>query len=98
MAVRMGQALIHLLEGAAGGEPVLATAKARLISVIILIMAVTFLEHIVEWKNPFDLLMFGVAIAVVALILYLRFGQAPSLAGNFYLIRRYGRWLVWATE
>jgi uncharacterized membrane protein YqhA len=43
--------------------------KARLSSVIILVMVVAFLEHLVEWKNAQDTLLFGIAVAVVSAIL-----------------------------
>lgn len=48
--------------------------KRKLVSVIILVMAVTFLEHFVQWKNPLETLMFGGATALVlaALILFIR--------------------------
>ncbi len=51
--------------------------KAKLSSVIILVMAVTFLEHVVEWKDPLDTLYFSLAIAVVSavLIAFSRFGE-----------------------
>jgi uncharacterized membrane protein YqhA len=40
--------------------------KAKLGSVIILVMAVTFLKHLVEWREPLNTLFFGIAIAVVS--------------------------------
>jgi uncharacterized membrane protein YqhA len=43
--------------------------KTKLSSVIILVMAVKFLEHLVEWKDPNGTLLFGIAIAVVSTIL-----------------------------
>jgi uncharacterized membrane protein YqhA len=43
--------------------------KTKLSSVIILVMAVKFLEHLVEWKDPYNTLLFGSAIAVVSAIL-----------------------------
>lgn len=43
--------------------------KAKLQSVIIMIMAVLFLEHLAEWERPLETLMFGAAIAVVTLAL-----------------------------
>ncbi len=48
--------------------------KEKLASVIILILAVTFLEHIVEWKDAKDTLMFGISIAAVliALVFYMQ--------------------------
>jgi uncharacterized protein (TIGR00645 family) len=43
--------------------------KTKLSSVIVLVMAVKFLEHLVEWKDPYNTLLFGLAIAVVSAIL-----------------------------
>jgi uncharacterized membrane protein YqhA len=40
--------------------------KSRLSSIIILVMAIVFLEHLVEWKDPLNTLLFGVAVALVA--------------------------------
>jgi len=50
--------------------------KAKLSSVIIVIMAVVFLEHVVEWKDAKAALLFGLAIALVsaALIALSHFG------------------------
>lgn len=50
--------------------------KMKLVSVIILVMAVTFVEHLVQWEKPVDTLLFGVATALVlsSLILYIRSG------------------------
>ena len=50
--------------------------KTKLGSVIILVMAVTFLEHLVEWNDPQGTLFFGIAVAVVSisLILFSHFG------------------------
>lgn len=50
--------------------------KAKLGSVIILVMAVTFLKHLVEWKDPQGTLFYGIAIAVVSasLIAFSHFG------------------------
>ncbi len=50
--------------------------KEKLGGVIILVMVVTFLEHLVEWTAPYDSLLFAVAVAVVsaALIALSRFG------------------------
>ncbi|MCS7262607.1 MAG: YqhA family protein [Aquificaceae bacterium] len=46
--------------------------KAKLASVVILILAITFTKNVVKWKDPVDTLLFGIAIAVVVgvLILY----------------------------
>lgn len=48
--------------------------KEKLASVIILILAVTFLEHLVEWKDAKETLMFGVSIAAVliSLVFYMQ--------------------------
>ena len=43
--------------------------KAKLGSMIILVIAVKFLEHLVEWKDPSGTLYFGIAVAVVSGIL-----------------------------
>ena len=50
--------------------------KDKLGGVIILVMAVKFLEHLVEWTAPLDSLYFAVAVGVVsaALIALSRFG------------------------
>lgn len=50
--------------------------KVKLSSVIILVMCITSLKHLVEWKDPQGTLFFGIAIAVVtvALIAFGYFG------------------------
>ena len=40
--------------------------KSKLAGVVILVMAMKFLEKLVEWKAPQDTLYFGLAIAVVS--------------------------------
>ena len=51
--------------------------KTKLSSVIVLVMAVKFLEHLVEWKNPNESLFFAIAVSVVAatLIAFSYFGE-----------------------
>ncbi len=51
--------------------------KEKLGGVIILVMVVTFLEHLVEWKAPYESLLFAVAVTLVsgALIALSRFGN-----------------------
>ena len=51
--------------------------KTKLSSVVVLVMAVKFLEHLVEWKNPSDSLFFAIAVSVVAatLIAFSYFGE-----------------------
>lgn len=39
--------------------------KTRLSHVLLLVMAVTFLEHLVEWKDPLGTLYFAVSITLV---------------------------------
>ena len=40
--------------------------KSKLGGVIILVMVVKFLEHLVEWKDPYDSLLFGISVAIVS--------------------------------
>ena len=51
--------------------------KEKLGGVIILVMVVTFLEHLVEWKAPLDSLLFAIAVGIAsaALIALSRFGD-----------------------
>ena len=50
--------------------------KEKLGGVIILVMVVTFLEHLVEWQAPYDSLLFAISVGIVsaALIALSRFG------------------------
>jgi uncharacterized membrane protein YqhA len=43
--------------------------KARLSGLIVLVMAVAFLERFVEWENPLATLYFGIAAAAVSAVL-----------------------------
>jgi uncharacterized membrane protein YqhA len=43
--------------------------KTKLSNVIILVMAVKFMEHLVEWKNATDSLFFAISISIVSLML-----------------------------
>jgi uncharacterized membrane protein YqhA len=43
--------------------------KAKLASVIVLVMAVNFLPHLAEWRDARETLEFGLAIAIVAAVL-----------------------------
>ncbi len=43
--------------------------KAKLASVIILILAITFTKNVVKWKDPVETLLFGIAIAIVVGVL-----------------------------
>ena len=54
--------------------------KARVISMIILVAAVSFVDVVVEFKGGLDTFYLGVAVAVViaALTVFLRFGRPES--------------------
>lgn len=58
--------------------------KLKLISVIVLIMAVTFLEHLAEWENAMETLLFGLSISaiLIGLVLYLAYGAKRSRPGE----------------
>lgn len=43
--------------------------KAKLASIIVLVMAVTFLRHLVEWKDPQGTLFLGISVATVSAVL-----------------------------
>lgn len=51
--------------------------KAKLGSIIVLVMVVTFPRHLVEWRDPQGTLYFGIAVAIVsaALIAFGHFGE-----------------------
>lgn len=40
--------------------------KSKLSGVIILVMVVKFLEHLVDWKDPYESLLFAIAVAIVS--------------------------------
>ena len=40
--------------------------KAKLSSVVILVLSIKFLEKLLAWKDPLDTLLFGVAITLVS--------------------------------
>lgn len=43
--------------------------KTKLSSIVIMVMAIIFLKHLVQWEDPQGTLFFGLAVAVVAAIL-----------------------------
>jgi uncharacterized membrane protein YqhA len=51
--------------------------KGRLSQILVLFLAVTFLEHVVAWNEPVQTLQFAIAITLVmgALILFNLFGE-----------------------
>lgn len=51
--------------------------KSRIISILVLVMGIVFVEHLVQWEKPVETLAFGAAIAVVilALLTFNRFSE-----------------------
>ena len=45
--------------------------ESKLISVVVVIMATTFLEHFIRWQKPMEILQFGGAFALVVIALVL---------------------------
>jgi uncharacterized membrane protein YqhA len=43
--------------------------KTKMIAIVVLVMAITFLEHLVDWVNAQATELFGIGIAVVSLVL-----------------------------
>ena len=59
------------------GVETLTDLESKVLSVIVVIMATTFLEHFIQWKEPLQTLQFGAALAlvVVALVLFQSFSH-----------------------
>ena len=51
------------------GIETLNDLEDKIVSVVIVILGVTFLEHFVRWEKPLETMQFGVALAVVVLSL-----------------------------
>lgn len=49
------------------GVETLSDLESKVVSVVIVIMSVTFLEHFIAWKNPDQLLKFAAALALTIL-------------------------------
>jgi uncharacterized membrane protein YqhA len=49
--------------------PSLHALKTKFSSVLVLLMTVTFVEHLMAWNDPWNTLVFGGAIAIVAVTL-----------------------------
>lgn len=49
--------------------PNLDALKTKFSSVLVLLMSVTFVEHLMTWNDPWNTLVFGGAIAVVSVTL-----------------------------
>ena len=62
------------------GVETLNDLEERVISVIIAILAITFLEHFIEWQQPLATLEYGVAMAVVvaALVAFQAFSHKAT--------------------
>ena len=62
------------------GVETLNDLEERVISVIIAILAINFLEHFIEWQKPLATLEFGVALAVVvaALVAFQAFSHKAT--------------------
>jgi uncharacterized membrane protein YqhA len=69
------------------GVQTLNDLEAKIVSVVIVILGVTFLEHFIAWEDPLVTLEFGAAMALVvtALVFFQRFSQIDKesqKAGN----------------
>lgn len=53
------------------GVETLNDLESKVISVVVVIMSVTFLEHFIRWEDPLQTLQFGGALALVVLALVL---------------------------
>lgn len=56
---------------AALGVESLVDLETKVISVVVVILAVTFLQHFIRWEQPLETLYFGAALALVSLALVL---------------------------
>jgi len=59
------------------GVQTLSDLESKVVSVVVVILGVTFLEHFIRWQEPLETLQFGAAAAlvVVALVLFQRFAH-----------------------
>jgi uncharacterized membrane protein YqhA len=64
------------------GVETLSDLEDKVLSVVIVIMSTTFLEHFIRWQNALEVLEFGVALAVViiALVLFQRHSLQVKIA------------------
>jgi uncharacterized membrane protein YqhA len=53
------------------GVETLSDLEAKVVNVVVVLMAVKFLEHFIRWENPAETLTYGAALAVVAAALVL---------------------------
>ncbi len=54
------------------GVETLVDLESKVVSVVVVILGVTFLEHFIQWQDPVATLQFGAAMAlvIVALVLF----------------------------
>jgi uncharacterized membrane protein YqhA len=59
------------------GVQTLSDLESKVVSVVIVILGVTFLEHFVRWQQPLETLQFGAAMALVvsALVFFQRYAH-----------------------
>ncbi len=59
------------------GVQTLSDLESKVVSVVVVILGVTFLEHFVRWREPLETLQFGAAMAVVvaALVFFQRYAH-----------------------
>ena len=62
------------------GVETLNDLEERVISVVITVLAVTFLEHFIQWREPMETLQFGTALAVTVgvFVLFLFYNHRAS--------------------
>jgi uncharacterized membrane protein YqhA len=62
------------------GVQTLNDLETKVVSVVIVILSVTFLEHFILWKDPTSTLQFGAALALVvaALVFFQRYSHAAK--------------------
>ena len=53
------------------GVETLNDLESKVVSVVVVIMAITFLEHFIQWQQPLEVLQFGAAFALVSVVLVL---------------------------
>jgi uncharacterized membrane protein YqhA len=59
------------------GVQTLSDLESKVVSVVVVILGVTFLEHFIRWREPLETLQFGAAAAlmVAALVLFQRYAH-----------------------
>ena len=59
------------------GVETLADLESKVVSVVVVILGVTFLEHFIRWQQPLETLEFGgaAALVVAALVLFQRYNH-----------------------